>query len=119
MIVAMIGCVDRCLFGANIVRPDWGAEAFRAFGNEAATGEEIYKSWQVGIQDWNSEFKEANLKAKTQAFTNRIFAAGWGGRVQGEVELGGELLAWRVGVGVRIMQEPELRAPIASSSRNR
>ena len=54
MIVSVVGSVDCRLLGANIVRPDWLAEAFSAFGDKAATSKEIYKSWQVGIQDGNS-----------------------------------------------------------------
>jgi hypothetical protein len=47
MIVAVICGVDCGLLGANIIRPDWFAEAFRTFGDEPATSKEINKSWQV------------------------------------------------------------------------
>ena len=51
MIRTMIGLVDRGFLGANIVRPDWIAGALSTFSDEAATSEEIDKSWKVVIQE--------------------------------------------------------------------
>ena len=53
MIVSVVGSVDCRLLGANIVRPDWLAEAFSAFGDKAATSKEIHESWRFQIQEAN------------------------------------------------------------------
>ena len=68
---AVIGCIDCCFLGANVVGPDRGTGRFCTFGDKPTTSEKVDKSWRVLIQDSNplsmNSGGEANLAEERRA----------------------------------------------------